>query len=177
MNFFEYSELVWSLVCCTFISVLNLSYMYNNEYVYYKISTLILFVYLYVDLIGHSVFGIILNDKTFHHILGIVSIMLSYAYNFENILSLYINYEISTIFLNIYLLKKNVLTFTGFFISFTFIRIIYGSYISFMTLASCKLIFISIIVVVFQLLNYYWYVVIIGKLSKKIRAQKLELRV
>lgn len=96
-----------------------------------------------------------------HHVIGMISVVISSIYHLEFLFSQYINFEISTLFLNYYYIKKDVASRLLFFISFTIVRIIYG------TLLLVKVMSINsnlaIIVIPFHIINYYWYYGMIKK--------------
>lgn len=106
-----------------------------------------------------------------HHSIGIISIMLVYFNNYHLIkyLLAYLSYELSTPFLNMavwcrrnnFINKYTFVIDIVFFVMFTVVRIIFGSYLLYQTvqyLCSIEgLKYISLFPILLQSLNYFWY--------------------
>ena len=165
-------SLYYSLLFTTLISVsaiydiIYVDNIYNINYTSYQL----LFFYLFTDIIRYLLFDINnLHISIFlHHIIGLIGVFFAYSnYYYKIIIDKYLLYEISTIFLNMYLIKKTYIYTLLFFISFTSIRIIYGSTLLLNLINDTNInnlyIFISLF---FQSINYYWYYYIIHKLIR-----------
>ena len=158
-------SIIWSNINIILILIFNYLYCYYGNISFYNISISILFMYLFFDTLM-----MIYSKKPFdafiaHHIIGMLSVIISSQYNVSHYFSKYINFEISTIFLNYYLIKKDSISKFLFFSSFTLIRIIYGTSLMFDILRFNQL--LSIIVIPFHAINYYWYYRIINKILQR----------
>ena len=147
-----------------FTIIISLLAIFNNSYTYY-----ILLIYLISDTIRY----IIYDNKNItltiiiHHIIGIYCVYFVYIYpNMKYLIDNYLLYEISTIFLNIYLLNKNTYTFIIFFTTFTLIRIMFGTSLLFNIINSNIFNYIKFIAILFQLINYYWFSLLLLKINR-----------
>jgi len=160
-------QIHWSNLNILLILLFNYIHIYYNlsdiSLTYHNISIAILFMYLFFDTLMMFYYPASKNITfIMHHIIGMLSIILSSQYNIVFLFSRYINFEISTIFLNYYYIKKNYISKILFFISFTIIRMIYGTFLLFETINFDPRLWI--IVIPFHAINYYWYYGIIKKL-------------
>ena len=152
----------------------------DNKNYHKEISSLLLisFLYFVVD------FALMISNykskhKIYfvHHIIGLVSVPVVYFFCFGMIKFLlsYLMYELSTPFLNISITNyKNKITncYTKFinllfFLTYTIIRIIFGSYLlcettSILYLMAPPYKYLIILPIVLQILIYYWYAKIIS---------------
>lgn len=118
-----------------------------------------------------------------HHFIGIVAIYFSYMkyYYLTKYLFAYLTFELSTPFLNIAIKYRNqgvynkcsIFSELTFFILFTIIRIIFGTYLWFVTSNTLSSIeypynYLIVLPTVLQLLNYWWYYRILKILRAKL---------
>lgn len=161
-------DLYWSLLCTTLISVLNLATIYTKDMFYYDCTIILLLEYLVFDLCKRLYTNNMERDVTIHHLFGISGVLLSLITRSDYVDLLiirYMTYEISTIFLNLYFITKDKRIFLVFFLLFTIIRIIYGTWLMYViTFHDNDLsLSLSFIVIPFQCLNYYWFYLITKK--------------
>src|SRR5205823_1622556 len=119
-----------------------------------------------------------------HHTIGLMSIPIAYFFCFNMIKYLlsYLMFELSTPFLNICLTNhrnKIVNRYTKimdmlFFISYTIVRVIFGSYLLYKTTPLLYSMnppynYLIILPVTLQILIFYWYRILVLMLLKKIK--------
>ncbi len=146
------------------VAVVSTVWQHDDIYIGYDL----LFYYLVIDMFRYFVFDRKNINATIiiHHIIGLYYVYIVYNnYETKKEFDKFLLYELSTIFLNIYLLNKSHLNFFMFFISFTVVRIIIGSYNVYLMLNGSYLSYYNkIIAILFQGINYYWYLYILYKI-------------
>ena len=148
-----------------------------------SILLLISFLYFVMDFVLMIIRYNPRNNIYFvHHSLGIFAIMIVYFkyYYFIKYLMGYLTYELSTPFLNFSLSYhrsgiSNILSKISslcFFISFTFVRILFGTYLSvkvisyIYSLNNQSINYLILLPIGLQCLNYWWYSKIIAMMRK-----------
>ncbi|AUL79483.3 putative TLC domain-containing protein [Tupanvirus soda lake] len=165
----------------------TLSPFTDNKTYEMEISVLLLISFLYFAIdFWHMCKKYKPENKIYfvHHMLGIISIPVVYFgyYNMVKYLLSYLTYELSTPFLSIssyFHHNKIINRFTKivdimFFIMFTIVRIVFGSFLLFQTApivysleAPTK--YLAVFPFILQSMNYWWYIRIISMLSKKLK--------
>jgi hypothetical protein len=162
--------LYFSLFFTTFIStiaVISTFFNYENVYIGYDF----LFYYLFLDILRYFIFdkNSLKNSILIHHLIGIYYVYIVYNnYETKKEFDKFLLYEISTIFLNIYLLNKTSFNLFIFFMSYTIVRIIFGTYFIYYMLQGDTLSYFNkSLALLFQGINFYWYVYFFKKISQK----------
>jgi hypothetical protein len=122
-----------------------------------------------------------------HHILGTISILVVYFqhYHLVKYLLAYLTFELSTPFLNIAIVNdrshiSNYFTMTIdviFFLLFTTVRILFGTYLLYavvplMYSLEYPIYYLTLIPIILQNMNYWWYRKLIKKFVHKLKIVK-----
>jgi len=173
-------DLNWSTLCTSAISIVDLMYLYTRDLFYYDVALVIVIEYLFFDICKRIYDKKLETDVVIHHVMGLVG--MGFAVNKVNdmyvvsLCSSYMLYEVSTIFLNVYFMKKTLASFLLFFTTYTVIRIVYGTYLLYTIIYNMDgnengriFPYDRELVGSFQCLNYYWYYIIVRKFYRRMK--------